>query len=381
MMLERPHYRKPAGKRLPAILCCAAVVLATGGCAGGGSEGGQAAPEGPATITGYDFRAGAPDATLAAIIAAYEQEASVRPPEEFTEDFETGAGPFQTYDDEYGSVSAVEGTLRITGNDPSVSVDSYAELREPSDRIVVSALVALAAPLGNEEGPLISIDREGDGAYGLALQGDSVFLLEWEDFADEPTLLDSATLTAPATGQQDMTLVLDGRGSAPGVAGFVNGQPLVGREGPTGSYDSVSLGVMASDTPLTVDFEAVAVYALQEGADQDVFSGQADYIVEQDGADIATITTLEPAECLRELPDFSDDTCVPGLLAGAAPEGMTVQSETIARAPVTSGTQADVSFWLWMYDGSLHVVTAQDAAAGRAFVEAFITQTEQPIGS
>lgn len=363
----------------PAVCFLAAVALAAGGCAGPPSHDPGATAEGPAVVAGYEFRAGAPDATLSAIITAYEQNASVRPPLEVSEDFENGAGPFETYQSGTSTVAAAEGALRITGQDEQLFTESFSKLDALCDRILVTAVVELSAPLGPGQGPVLAVNREQDGAYGLVISGDQVVLLEWESFDDDPRLLDSAQLPAPVTGQATIALVFDGRGNETAVVGFVDGQALVGHDGVSGSFDWVSLGVSPAGSPLTVDFEEAEVYALAEGTDQVVFDTRQEYMVEHEGSDIATMSVLLPAECLRDLPDFGDAKCVPGLLAGAAPEGMQVGEEIIAGAPVTTGTQAGTSFWLWMQDGSLHVVTAPDAVAGRAFVEAFISQTKQRL--
>ena len=59
---------------------------------------------------------------------------------------------------------------------------------------------------------------------------------------------------------------------------------------------------------------------------------------------------------------------------------MTVGTETVAGAAIVQGESDGTTFWVWMHEQDWFVVTAEDPAAGKAFVEAYLN-AQHPSGA
>jgi hypothetical protein len=253
---------------------------------------------------------------------------------------------------------------------------SYAELEAPADRVVLTASASVTRALQEGEGPQVHLSL-GDGmGYVMSVDSTRAYLLQQPSVDVEPVLLDSADLPGPLATPVTLTLLFSARGPTTGLVGEVNGQTLLEHDGAEATVDTVGFSTGSVGAEVSVDYDDVTVYALDEGASQEAFSEQREFVVTKDGTEVGSMVILQPAECLRSLPGFDDDACVPGLLPAAAPEGMTTESQTIAGAPVVTGQQGSNTFWLWMSEGELHLVIAPDAAAGGAFVETYITASQ-----
>jgi hypothetical protein len=381
--MKPPNHNKRNGlwRELLAALGAGALAASLAGC--GGSTPQQPSepdPMAPIAVSGYEFEEGQGDATAAAVVQAYDTSAWARPPEVISEDFSDGPGPFWTFEDELSSAKVVEGALRVTNSDPAYTNGSYAELEAPADRVVLTASAAVTRALQEGEGPTLYLWL-GDGmGYLMSVDGTRAYLLQQANSDADPVLLDSADLPGPLDTPVTLTLVFSARDPKTGLVGGVNGQPLLEHEGAEATVDTVGLSAASMGTEVAVDYDDVTVYALDEGASQEAFTGQREFVVTKDGTEVGALVILEPAECLRSLKDFADEKCVPGLLPAAAPEGMTTESQTIAGASVVTGQQGTSTFWLWMSEGELHLVTAPDAASGGTFVEAYINAS-QPASS
>lgn len=380
---RRFHTHSTRGTPGRAVGLAAAIALVAAGCGGSdqaSDEPHQAEPgEALVSVAGYDYLNSEGDPTAAAVIDAYESWHLLPPPIEASEDFDSGAGPFWTGSEGGCSVEAVDGALRITNSDADLSCDSYVDLDAEADSIFVIAAITLPEQLQADEGPALTVsqwDEDGQdlvAEYEFGLDGESAYLFEATG-PDDVRLLDSASLPAGLTGEVNIALWVMARGDSPGIVGFLGEELIVEADGATGTFDSVSLRAWSVGAPVTVEFEWATVRALAAGEEMpDLFSDRSEHSVDQEGTPVATIVVLEPSPYLDNYPEVEDEQALPAAILGdAAPDGMSVESAQAGGDSIVQGEMGDSTFWVWRHEQFWNVVTAQDAVAGKAFVEAYI---------
>lgn len=370
------------GNAATVLVGTVALALAVAACGESASDSDEPAAEQPGeelvAVAGYDYAESNGDATVAAVVDAYESYEFLPPPVAVSENFESGAGPFWQYSDDAGSVTVDGGALRVTNSDPEFSIDSYADLDAAADSVFVSTGFTITEPLQAEEGPALAISKweaeEIDLEYEFMVDGDTAYLFERTGPGpDDVRLLDSAAVTVLPANEVIMSMWVYSRGEASSILGWLGDEAVVSVDGASGSFDSVALRVWSTGTPRTVDFQWAGIGALSAGeALPELFADQSEYAVEQDGTQVATIAVLEPSEYFGNLPQFDTEQCC-SVLDDTAPPGMTVRPETVAGESVAQGESGGVTFWVWTLEDSWTVVTAEDPAAGKAFVEGYLT--------
>lgn len=328
------------------------------------------------TVPGYDYENAADDPVVAQVVGSYEALEWFPPPMAVLEDFDTGAGPFWTFEEGPHSVQAVDGVLRVQNTDPEWSTGSFAELVQMSDAVIVSATVTVDRSLGTYEGPSVVISRAGAAGYEMAIEGSTVVL--YENLSEEEyRKLDSQALPVPATEQMELTLYASTLGEGAGVAGLVNGIPVVFSDSCSGPFEGVVLMVYTEGQPLTADFDEAVVWARAEGQPlPNLFASVREHSVIAGGAKVATLAVLEPSDYLLEFPEYADPQHWPMSLVEFPPDGVEVGTDTIGGTTVVTGQFKGQTFWVWSAGEAWSLITASDAAAGRAFAEAYFAQEQ-----
>jgi hypothetical protein len=371
--------RAAAVKTATVFVGTIALLLPLAACAEPDSDEPAAEQPGEELVTaaGYDYADSQGDPTVAAVVGAYESYDALPPPVAVSEDFESGAGPFWQGADDTGSVTLTGGALRITNSDPDFAIESYAELDAEADSVFMATEFRITEPLQVEEGPALAVSRweadELDIEYEFMVDGGAAYLFESTGPDPEDVrLLDSAAVSVPPATDVSMAMWVYSRGESGGIAGLLGDQAVVFVDGASGSFDSVALRVWSTGTPRTVDFQWAGTGALSQGeALPELFAGQSEYAVEQDGTQVATIAVLEPSDYLWGMPQFETDQCC-SVLEETAPPGMTVLPVSIAGESIAQGELDGTTFWIWTREDHWNVVTAQDQAEGREFVQAYI---------
>ena len=332
-------------------------------------------------VPGYDYENTAEDPVLARVVSSYEAIEWYPPPVEIVEDFDTGAGPFWTYEDETSSVQAIDGVLRIKNNHPEWAAGTGAEFDRVSDAVMFTVTVKVDHPLGEAEGPSLAIVRDLFSDYEFAVIGSTAYLVENLSEQDY-RLLDSAAMPVPVTEPFEMSLYARCKGEEAGVAAFINGEPLLFSDSCTGTFEGATLWVYAQGPLITVDFDDLVVWAQAAGEPlPDLFATVKEHTVLVDGEPVATLAVLGPSDYLLEFPALSDPQSVPKMLVEFPPAEVEVSTDTIGGVIVVTGEFKGHTFWVWTSGEAWSVISAQDAGAGRAFAEAYFAQELADAGA
>ena len=323
------------------------------------------------SVEGYDYADAPADPTTAAVRETFEEnKVRLAPPVVFVEDFSYGSGPFGTWSDDDATVEVRRETLRVTHSDPENGWSAYAGLPVRSTAVLVSATVKIPRDSAGHVAPFVSVDNEAGDTYVLFYDQEQLVLGETRDGRDRQ--VGAATIrNGPSTVR--LTLLVLSHDDDPTVVGLLDDEPLVGGVIGKSVFDAVTLGAWSDGTRVTAIFDDVVVGALpKKGELPTLFPAGWEHTVLGAEGPIGTLLVAEVAPHLRRQIELLGEAYLPAQLPAITPRGMTAKEITIGDRTLVRGALQDKSFWVWIEDDLLYVLSAETGKEGKAYVTALL---------